>query len=247
MKNNPKTAVILLAGRGSRLKEITNDIPKCLIKINQKTILERTLDNLIAYGIQQCILVLGYRKEQIKEVCKSYSDRLAFDFVLNDKWCQSNNILSLYLATHWIKGDFLLLEGDILFSENALNSFSHLNSLAVDNFSSFMDGTVVEINKMGFVKKFYLKTNPEMPNDLSQYFKTVNIYSFDLSDFNNFIFPELEALIQRNQINEYYELAFANAVDKCGFKFKVIRFSHFRWAEIDDQKDLFYAERLFRR
>lgn len=245
MKTQIETAVILLAGRGSRLEELTDNKPKCLVKVNKTPILHRILDELAHLEIKKIILVVGYLHKQIINYVGNEWKNIKIQYVINKNWFRTNNVVSLYMALDKIKSNFLLLEGDIIVSERALKNFSKTNLLALDRYRNYMDGTVVKLNKNNSVEKFYLKNSPDRPKNLESYYKTVNIYSFAKKDFFEYIKPRLEKIINSKQTNSYYELAIARAIDADEITLKSVNFKHLKWAEIDDQKDLQYAEKLF--
>jgi len=60
-------AVILAAGIASRLRPLTDNTPKCLLKVGDKNILELTIDNILANNIAEIIIVTGYLQQQIKD------------------------------------------------------------------------------------------------------------------------------------------------------------------------------------
>lgn len=245
MKKHIETAILLLAGRGSRLEELTNDKPKCLVEVNTIPILHRILDELSHLNIKKIILVVGYLHQQIYDYVGEKWKDMQVEYILNEDWDKTNNVVSLYMGLENIETNFLLLEGDIVVSEKALKNFNDVNLLALDKFRDYMDGTVVRLDNKNRVEKFYLKSTPGRPDDLSGYYKTVNIYSFDKNDFFAYIKPRLKQLIESKQVDAYYELAFAQAVDSGEITLKAVDFHQLKWAEIDDQKDLQYAEKLF--
>jgi choline kinase len=240
-----RTAVILAAGRGARLRRLTDQRPKCLLEIAGTSILERMLDQLQASGIENVILVVGYRAERIEEKIGPERGGMAITYVRNEHWENSNNVLSLQLAGRHLKTSFLLLESDLVFDQGALRQFGPHNAMAVDHYQDYMDGTVVKISGQGAVEAMYLKSTPNRPADLSALYKTVNIYSFDLADFTNILYPILGEILDQGLLDAYYELAFARAIARQLIDFKIVDFHPFKWVEIDDQDDLKRAERLF--
>ena len=246
MENQIETGIILLAGRGSRLEELTDNKPKCLVEVNGLPIIHRILDELALLNIKKMILVVGYLAEQIKNYVGDEWGGMKIEYVNNEDWDQTNNVVSFYMALDRINTNFLLLEGDIVVSKNALKSFTDLNMMAIDEYKDYMDGTVVKLSDNNkIVEKFYLKSSPGRPDNLKGFYKTVNIYSFDYNDFFQHIEPHLKEIIDQDKVNSYYELAFAKAVNSNEISFKPLNFHNKKWAEIDDQKDLQYAEKLF--
>ncbi len=240
-----QTAVILAAGRGTRLEEMTDYIPKCLIEVGGQRLLDRMLTELDNIGIREVILVVGYQADKIMDLIGDAFGKMQITYVINSDWKTTNNVLSLYMAADKIKTSFLLLEADLIFEPNALSSFHASNTMAVDKYAEFMDGTVVVLDESAVVKKMYLKSSPDRPTDLSGLYKTVNIYSFYLPDFQEAIVPALKELLDDGRLDVYYELAFARAIDRGLIDFKAINFKGVKWAEIDDQKDWKRAQQMF--
>ena len=113
--------LILAAGIASRLRPLTDNTPKCLLPVGQKSILERTIDNLILCGIKELIIVTGYFEDMIKSfVVKNYPD-LKVHFVFNERYDSTNNVYSLWLAKKLIdNSDIILLDSDIIFDHRIL-------------------------------------------------------------------------------------------------------------------------------
>lgn len=101
-------AVILAAGRGSRLKHMTDDKPKCLVTVENKPLLFWQIDALRNSGIQNIAVVRGYKKEKIDFPGLSYFD--------NDHWEQTNMVSSLLCASSWLKeSDCIISYSDIVY------------------------------------------------------------------------------------------------------------------------------------
>ena len=91
-------AVILAAGMSRRLRPLTDTMPKCLLKIGNKSLLQRSVDALISCGINEFVVVTGYRSRMITDFLKdNYPDKI-FHFVDNADYDTTNNIYSLWLA-----------------------------------------------------------------------------------------------------------------------------------------------------
>jgi len=111
-------AVILAAGIGTRLKPLTDSLPKCLIQIGKKSILERQIEILQENGIYDIIIVGGHKSELIKN--SNFSN--SFRFIENKKFRVTNTLYSFKLAMNYIKEDFLCLYGDLIFDPNMIFS-----------------------------------------------------------------------------------------------------------------------------
>ncbi len=103
-------AIIIAAGPGSRLKELSNDKPKCLLELDGKPLLEYQLDALRGAGIDKIALVKGYKQEMI-----TYPD---LSYYINDNY-QNNNILhSLFYAEKEMDDEFVAVYSDIFYTSD---------------------------------------------------------------------------------------------------------------------------------
>jgi len=240
------TAIFLLAGRGSRLNRYTEIIPKCLVEVSGKTILHRMLEKLERIGVKKVIFVVGYKWKHIQKAIGENWNGIEVEYINNVDWEKTNNIVSFYMAKDSLKDDFLLLEGDIITAENALDSFiPGKNQMAVSAYKSFMDGTVVTIGENNKIEKIYLKKDIDDSLNLESTYKTVNIYSININDFHRLIVPELEKIIESGKVNSYYEQAFAFLANNKIMNFDAIDYSNLKWYEVDNEEDLEEAERIF--
>lgn len=111
--NIPGRAVLLVGGRGTRLKPLTDKIPKALLKVQGKTITEHLFDLLKKYGIRDVILCTGYLKEKIKEYFDGGSR-----FGMNISYVEEDKPLGtagpLKLAKKYLKDSFVVSNGDEL-------------------------------------------------------------------------------------------------------------------------------------
>jgi len=107
-------AIILAAGVGKRFKEVTDHRPKCLIDIQGKTLLERTLTTLGAAGVSQAIVVIGYRGEMIKQQIGASCGGVCVTYVNNPQY-EKGAILSLLSAGEEFNDDILIMDADVLF------------------------------------------------------------------------------------------------------------------------------------
>ncbi len=145
-------AVILAAGIGRRLGEVTKEIPKCMIEVNGKTLIESSISNLYRAGIKRIILVVGHGKEKlINHVKEKFSDKVDFVFIENKDYRETNNIYSLYLTRDLLaEDDTVLLESDLIYDFSIIDRLlrDEREVLAVvDKYKSWMDGTVVKIDE----------------------------------------------------------------------------------------------------
>jgi histidinol-phosphate/aromatic aminotransferase/cobyric acid decarboxylase-like protein/choline kinase len=241
-------AIILAAGMGSRLGKYTKNNTKCMLPINGKTLAERALDALNEAGINKCIFVVGYKKENVIAFLGNKYKNVEIIYVSNDIYDKTNNIYSLYLAKDYLlQDDTLLLESDLIFENRLITDMiddKEPSIAAVSRFESWMDGTVAQITENKEIAAFIPKKLFNF-NDINSYYKTVNIYKFSRDFSQKTYVPFLEAYSRTMGNNEYYEqvLRVIATLDKCELKAFVLTGQ--KWYEIDDIQDKNIAETIF--
>jgi choline kinase len=116
------SAVILAAGANSRLRRVTSN-PKCLLKIDGKTLLYRNLENLHMVGIQDVVVVVGYRHELIREHLKLFNSKLNIQFVENFDYSNKNNGYSMCLGLQSTKHTSVVIDSDLIYDLSILKRF----------------------------------------------------------------------------------------------------------------------------
>lgn len=241
-------AIILAAGMGKRLGELTQDNTKCMIRVNGTTLIERMLHQLEAQHLERIVIVIGYQGQKLKDYVATLGISTPILYVENPIYDQTNNIYSLYLAKDYLlEQDTLLLESDLIFEDAVLERLVHhpYPSLAlVAKFESWMDGTVVTLDEEDNIKRF-ISPQQFSFEEIPSYYKTVNIYKFSKHFSTSHYIPFLEAYCKALGNNEYYEqvLRVITLLDKP--ELKALRLSDESWYEIDDIQDLDIAESIF--
>lgn len=151
--------VILAAGRGSRLRPLTDRKPKCLLKVAEKPLLEYQIDAFMSAGISDIIVVSGYLHEQIEQFARSIAlEGREITIVRNTKFNDTNNMYSLWLAKKFLKKGLVLANGDVLFDPSILIDMlaDKKDNLVASDIGSYrdenmkiktIDGRIVCINK----------------------------------------------------------------------------------------------------
>ena len=111
-------AVILAAGEGKRLRPFTESIPKVMLPIANKPVLEYVVEAVKKSGITEIIIVVGYKKEVIMEYFKNYKD-LKISYVTQDK--QLGTAHALLQAKNKITDTFIVLSGDNIIDQNSIS------------------------------------------------------------------------------------------------------------------------------
>ena len=247
-------AIILAAGMGKRLKELTKDVTKCMVKVNGVTLIERLLTQLDSLNLSRIVIVVGYKAEILKSFISTLSIKTPIIYVVNSIYDKTNNIYSLYLAKDYLKEeDTLLFESDLIFESSAIQKLlvnPYPNLALVAKHECWMDGTVVTIDKENKIVDFIDKRHFSYA-EIQNYYKTVNIYKFSKEFSEKYYLPLLTSYSQVLGNNEYYEqilriiilLNKAEILEKAEIKACVL--DDDLWYEIDDAADLDIAESLF--
>ena len=242
-------AIILAAGMGRRLGDLTNENTKCMVNVCGETLIKRMLDQISEHDFKQIVFVIGYFGDKLKSFIGAQYKNIPVKYVENPDYATTNNIYSLYLAKDYlIKDDTILFESDLMFESSILNdiiSNPYPNLSATAKYENWMDGTVVTIDDDKNILSFIPKKDFIFSNTVN-YYKTINIYKLSASFSANNYLPFLEAYSRTMGNNEYYEdvlrvIAFLN---HSTLKAHVIN-SEQKWYEIDDIQDVDIAETLF--
>lgn len=241
-------AIILAAGMGKRLKELSRDAAKCMVEVNGITLIQRTLDQLDELGLSRIVVVAGHKGEKLKAYIGTLGIRTPIVYVDNDIYFKTNNIYSLYLAREYLAAeDTLLLECDIIFEPAALCRLladPYPNLVLVDRYASWMDGTMVTLDENRNILRFVSKKEFSYA-EREQYYKTVNIYKFSREFSCSCYIPFLEAYCKALGNNEYYEQVLKVITLLDDYQIKAALLAGERWYEIDDVQDLDIARSLF--
>ena len=138
MEAKPKEqkAIILAAGRGSRLMPYTKNVPKCLIDFEGKTFLQHQLETLLSVGIKDVTIVTGYLAHKIEEACQPYKTKIKFTFFNNPDYETTGTLNSMALTreefqTDHFNGDLILINSDIIFKKSCLENVLHCKNTCV--------------------------------------------------------------------------------------------------------------------
>lgn len=241
-------AVILAAGMGKRLKELTHNNTKCMISVNGVTLIDRVLHQLDKLNLSRVVIVEGYEGQKLIDFIKTLDVKVPITFIDNPIYDKTNNIYSLALAKDFLlKEDTLLLESDLIFDDAVLSALidDPRPTLAlVDRYESWMDGTCVKLADDDSIEAF-VPGKAFKFDEIKDYYKTVNIYKFSRDFSEKYYVPFLEAYQKALGENEYYEqvLRVITMLDTPVIKAK--RLQGEAWYEIDDIQDLDIAASIF--
>lgn len=246
-------AIMLAAGMGKRLAKYTKNNTKCMLEVGNKTLIERAIEALLEAGIKKFTIVVGYKGENLKkfltEECKNPKVKeMDIKFIDNPIYDTTNNIYSLFLASEEMqKDDTIILESDLIYDYELIKrlvSSSEKNLVAVAKYEQWMDGTVIRIDNNQNVLEFIEKKNFSF-DQITEYYKTVNVYKFSKEFIQKAFLPFLDAYIKAYGENEYYELVLKIIAHISKSQLKALDVSNIKWYEIDDAQDLGIATSMF--
>lgn len=241
-------AIILAAGMGKRLGELTKDNTKCMLEVNGIRLIDRTLDSLVKLNLSRIVIVIGYNGEKVKQYVGHNHKGTEIVYIDNAVYDKTNNIYSLYLAREYmVKEDTLLLESDLIYEQGVIDKLlvdPRPDLALVDKYESWMDGTVVTLDDEQNIVQFLGKEKFRY-SDIASYYKTVNIYKFSREFSTHQYVPFLEAYCTALGRNEYYEQVLRVITLLGTTTLKALPLSGEKWYEIDDIQDLDIAEGMF--
>jgi choline kinase len=226
-------AIILAAGRGSRLGDLTKDVPKCLVKYKSKTLLEHNLENLREYFTDVDITVVGgYRSELL---AKYHSN-----IVINEAWNRTNIVGSLQVCDEQLsESNCLIVYSDIYYHHSAIQQMLSAQPPAILNLVNFMEIWNSRFaNPLEDLETFVL--SKEM-NNLIEIGKKPESESQIQGQFGGIfsLNPEVWKSIMKSIPNPQFmdTTSLINAALKLNINFNVVNYSNY-WAEFDSPDDI---------
>lgn len=242
-------AVILAAGMGKRLGELTKGNTKCMVEVNGVSLIDRALGQLASLDLNRVVIVVGYEGKKLMDyIGNRYDGRLKIEYIENPIYDKTNNIYSLALAKEkLLEDDTLLIESDLIFDDRMfplIVNNPYPNLALVAKYETWMDGTMVRIdddnNIVDFISKKAFKYS-----DVDFYYKTVNVYKFSRDFMEHKYLPFLEAYCSALGNNEYYEQVLRVICMLDNSELKALPITDEKWYEIDDIQDLDIASAIF--
>ena len=242
-------AIILAAGMGRRLGELTKENTKCMVPVNGIRLIDRLLTQLSGLGLNRVVIVVGYQgKKLIDYIGHHYDEKLKIEFVENPIYDKTNNIYSLSMVKEQLQeDDTLLIESDLIFSDRLFPMIMedpYPNLALVAKYESWMDGTMVRLDEERHIVNFISKEAFDY-SDVDSYYKTVNIYKFSREFLQQKYVPFLDAYTKAVGNNEYYENVLRIISMLNSHNMKALPIGQEKWYEIDDKQDLDIAEAIF--
>lgn len=234
-------AVILAAGIGSRLRPLTNDIPKCMVEVNGVKIIEKQIKNLLKNNINDILVIIGYKQEKIR---KYLQENFSFvNIIENEKYLETNNMYSMSLAKEFVNNEsFIFMNADVFFEEKIITELladKREDLIVCDNGNYLEESMKIIVNSK---EKNIEKISKQIVEE-EAYGTTIDLYKLSKKSAIKF-FDIIENYIkEKKEINMWTEVAVQELLKQEKFYSKDIKL---KWVEIDNFDDLKLAEKLFK-
>jgi choline kinase len=230
-------SVILAAGAGSRLGDLTGGRPKCCLEIGGRTLVNRALDQFRRAGVREQIIVEGFGREQLRERCTSSDVRFAF----NPFHRTTNTLASLWFGLHYVVEDFFLLNADTKVADQILDELASAPGevvLACDRKTCAEEevkyrtenGVIVELNK----------TMSPLAAE-GEFLGLSRISAAVIEPLRTCV----ERLLARGEFQAYFEAAYEDLILTRSGSLRVLDVGMLPWCEIDFPADYERARALF--
>lgn len=241
-------AIILAAGMGRRLGELTKNNTKCMLEVNGVRLIDRYLRQLSKYSLDRIVIVVGYEGQKLIDYIHANYPDINIEFVNNPIYDKTNNIYSLALAKDYLcADDTILMESDLIVEDGIIDKLlNHTDKdlALVAKYEQWMDGTMVRIDDNRRILQFIPKAGFRY-EEADDYYKTVNIYKFSREFSSKQYIPFLEAYCKVMGNNEYYEQVLSVLTLLQNTTLRALPIGNEKWYEIDDVQDLDIASTLF--
>lgn len=222
-----------------RLRPLTDTQPKCLLKVGERTLLERTVDAQLAAGINELVVVTGYRGEMIRGFLTEHYPTLDIHFIHNADYEHNNNIYSLWMAGKVVRGrEFLLMDSDILCDHAAVVRIAEEpeSALAVNRHELGEEEMKVVVDNAMHITEISKTCRPETAIGESVGIEKIS------ATYSEALYRELDQMIlQEKLIDIFYERAFERLIPQ-GHTFRVVDTTCYFSYELDTPEDLAQAQ-----
>jgi choline kinase len=231
-------AILLAAGRGRRLG---SDLPKCLLSLEGKTLLERHIRSLLESGVSQLTIVVGYRKETIFAAADALRLPLSIEFVDNPRYAHGS-IVSLSVASHRLADGGIWMDADVLYPTalmRRLVTSKHANCVLLDGRSEESGEEMMIGTRTGRA----LKIARRVGNEWDFVGESVGFFKVG-PEGGRAMKQVLDEEVTAGRIDQEYEAALDRAFQAVPFGYE--RVDDFSWTEIDFEEDVLKASELAR-
>lgn len=232
-------AVIMAAGKGERLGSLTQWVPKCLLEIGERSIIEQQCDALRRYNIRDIIIVVGYRAEIVKERLKDQG----ITFVSNPFYEMTNVLTSFWFAREKLRDDFIFLHGDTIFETPIFEEMLHTEGDVVlpVNFKDCEEEDMKVVIKGSRILRITKEMSPQESD--GEFIGIAKVRKRVLSDLIEIV----DDFMAKGEFNLFFEAAIQKLIDRERFLITFTDTKDYFCSEIDFVEDLERARYEYKR
>ena len=236
-------AIILAAGRGSRLLPLTTDLPKCLLPIGNTTVLGMQLDTLFAHGVKTATVITGFNSHMVNAEINSRLGGPRVKTLFNPFFQVADNLASCWMARKSMREDFLLINGDTLFSPELLQAVlaAPAKDIAVTiDQKGHYDGDDMKVTLDGTFLTAIGKTLPLTETDG----ESIGMLRF-MNNGRRIFRDELKRLMKTPDGTKSWFLSAIHGLAQAGIQIDTTNIKGLDWSELDTPKDYEICLSLF--
>ena len=219
--------IILAAGTSKRMVTLTKNLPKCLLKIGDRSIIKHQITSLHRYGLDEIVVVTGFCEDKIKSAC---GDGICY--ISNPRFAETNSIYSLWLAREEAQEGFIVLNADVLFHPHILGKLLT---------SPYPDALTMSIQEDMGEEEMKVKVNSDRVVDISKEIpphqadgENVGMVKFS-SEGAKILFAKMGELISQGMVNKWVPFAFQQIASY--HHLYAVDIGELPWIEIDFVED----------
>jgi len=236
------TAVLLVAGVGSRLRPMTDEVPKALVNVGSRSMLERAVSTLRWHGVRRFVFATGYRQEAVRSAVAALG--IEAEFCHNSRYADTQNSISLLFCRNSLLGrGFYKLDGDVLFDREIL-----------ERLDRGVEPLVAAVDGVRPLDTEAMKVVVDAKNRIQRFGKAISVQeaqgeSIGIERVTASMCPKLfdaiSALEQRGIVGRYYEDVYSDLIATNQVSASAVEVGDLRWTEVDDLVDLERAAAIF--
>jgi len=233
----------MAAGLGTRFGKYTDLIPKGFVEFKDKAMVLRSIDTLIDCGIERIIIGTGWKKESYEALMEKYPQ---IECVYSPRYADTNSMYTLYNCRNAIGAvDFLLLESDLVFEKKAITSLiesEYQSAMLITPVTKFQDQYYVQMDEKCRLVNCSTDREAILPSG-----ELVGIHKLSNSFYRQVVSEYSRVVSEKPKLGYEFQLLLTSQKGVSGELgqdaiMNVLKVDGLKWYEIDDQRDLEFAE-----